>query len=465
MNPSPLNALIVGATGSGKSVFLNDLLAQTDPFYALTCIIDYGLSYETFTRLAGSTPIILRPNGNLTINYLGTLRLPITPEHLANASALAAMMVGRSPDEDRQRHRVALIMKYLNLLYTDVFEEWARRHQEQAIEVARLSCALSQRASRDFTLLDSFIDFRDWQQRCPEEAHTFLHQVPEAEVLQALKDPHGREIVRNLAFARFEHHQHPTHSMLQELMQLDATAADREQAGAIALQLLPWCRSGSFGPLFDGTTNVELASRVVHYELAQIPDSSPDLRAACASLVTQHCHQHIFTLDRSLRKRLIFEECSAFLNIPNSEQILRQAYEQSRKFNTWIAAVFQQYERIRHSPIRAALLGNSRQFFLFKQHDAHDLNALAEDIGLSRSAVETIRGFALPDRQEEGARFLCVRRDHPHDVFGTVINRLSSEMLYAAGSGGAHFEQRRKDLASADTDLTQRIVELSKPTV
>ncbi len=460
MNPSSLHTAVFGDSGSGKSVFLNDFLTQTDPFYALTCIVDYGLSYETFTRLAGATPIILRPNGNLTINYLGTHQLPLSAEHLTNASALAAMMVGRSPDEDRQRHRVALITKYINLLYTDVFEEWSRRHPDDAMDVARLSCALAGRRAPDSTVLESFVDFRDWQKCHPDEAHAVLQQVPESEVVKALKDPLSRELVRNLAFARLSPQQQPTHSMLQELMQLDATAADREQAGAVALQLLPWCRNGNFGVLFDGVTNVDPTSRVTHFEMGQIPESAPALRTASALLVTNHSRQHTFTLDRSLRKRMIFEECSAFLNIPNAEQILREAYEQARKFNTWIVAVFQQYDRIRSSPIRAALLGNSRQFFLFKQ-SSNDLNALAEDLGLSRSAVETIRGFGMPDRQADGARFLCVRREHPHTVFGTVINRLSNEMLYASASGGAHFEQRRKDLAQAGPDLTQHIVEIS----
>ncbi len=465
MNPSPLNALVIGATGSGKSVFLNDLLTQTAPFYALTCIIDYGLSYETYTRLSGGQTLILRPNGNITINYLDTSRLPLTPEHIGKASAQGAMMIGHSADEDRQRYRVALITKYLNLLYRDVFEDWAQRHPDQAMDIARLSCALARRASHDSTLIDTFVDFRDWQKCHPDEAHNLLHQVPEAEVLKTLKDPHGREIVRNLAFSRFTPSQHPTHSMLQELMQLDATAADREQAGAIALQLLPWCRSGSFGVLFDGTTNIELSSSVVQYELGQLPESAAGLRPACAFLVTNHCGQQIFRHDRSLRKRMVFEECSAFLSIPNAEQILREAYEQARKFNTWIVAVFQQYERIRSSPIRAALLGNSRQFFLFKQHDPQDLNALAEDLGLSHSAVETIRGFDLPDGPEEGAKFLYVGREHPHAIFGTVINRSSNEMLYAASSGGAHFEQRHKALAKPCPNLTQRIIELSKPSL
>jgi hypothetical protein len=49
-------------------------------------------------------------------------------------------------------------------------------------------------------------------------------------VLRFLKEPNTRREVRNLAFAYFEPSEYPTHRMLQELLQLDAsdpTANDR----------------------------------------------------------------------------------------------------------------------------------------------------------------------------------------------------------------------------------------------
>ena len=41
-------------------------------------------------------PIVIQPDGDITINYLDTKGLPLTPDHLASATALVARMVGLS---------------------------------------------------------------------------------------------------------------------------------------------------------------------------------------------------------------------------------------------------------------------------------------------------------------------------------------------------------------------------------
>jgi hypothetical protein len=41
--------------------------------------------------------------------------------------------------------------------------------------------------------------------------------------------------------------------------------------------------------------------------------------------------------------------------------------------NCWNIATVQQYARFRESRIRAAVFGNSRQFFLMRQNDRADL--------------------------------------------------------------------------------------------
>ena len=72
----------------------------------------------------GARPIIIHPDGDLTINYLDTKGLPLTPDHLSAATALVARMIGTSAQEDKQMLRQAQIAKYLNLLYEDAFQDW-----------------------------------------------------------------------------------------------------------------------------------------------------------------------------------------------------------------------------------------------------------------------------------------------------------------------------------------------------
>jgi hypothetical protein len=74
--------------------------------------------------------------------------------------------------------------------------------------------------------------------------------------------------------------------MLQELMMLDPMGAERDQIMEIATLILPWCRDGNYGCLFDGTSNLSLTGKVAHFELGYIPDSAKELKAAAGFLIT-----------------------------------------------------------------------------------------------------------------------------------------------------------------------------------
>jgi hypothetical protein len=385
---TPQHAVLIGMSGTGKSVTVCDLLSQTEAYYDYTVIIEEGLSYGIYTKTVdpSSEPIILQPDGSLTMNYLDTAGLPLTPLHLSTATALVARMAGVSSDEEKQMLRQAQISKYLNQLYEDVFLDWSNRYPDKISGVALHACALAcyrrERMANGATTLDAFVDFRDWMATCPDEAEAFLHRFQGAEVLKFAKDPNTSREVRNLAFASFERSEFPTHRMLQELMQLEASGPDRDQVLQIATLLLPWCRDGNYGPLFDGETNISLTGKIAHFELGYIPESAKELKSAAGFLITNYTRQHIISMPRALRKRNVYEEVARFLDIPEGEKIVRESYAQMRKFNTWNIAIVQQYSRFKESRIRSAVFGNSRQFFLMKQNDRADLEDVSHDIDL-----------------------------------------------------------------------------------
>ena len=63
--------------GAGKSVTVCDLLSQTEGYFDYTVIIEEGLSYGLYTQTVepNARPIIIQPDGDLTINYLDTHQL------------------------------------------------------------------------------------------------------------------------------------------------------------------------------------------------------------------------------------------------------------------------------------------------------------------------------------------------------------------------------------------------------
>ena len=446
---TPQHAVLLGMSGAGKSVTVCDLLSQTEAFYDYTVIIEEGLSYEIYTRTVEPTarPIVIQPDGDLTINYLDTHGLPLTAEQLASAMALVAKIAGVSSDEDKQFSREAQIAKYIMLLYEDVFEEWSRRNAHRLLEIARHACILAKlkRTRPGTTTLDVFVDFRDLQRANADLANQQLAGVTEEEALRFLKEPNTRREVRNLAFAYFASSEYPTHRMLQELIQLDGSDS---AAGDLATRLMPWCADGNYGCLLDGASNISLTGKIAHFELGYIPEAAKLLRAVAGFLITNYTRQHIITMPRRLRKRNVYEEVARLLDIPGGEQIVKESYAQMRKFNCWNISIVQQYGRFKESRIRSAVFGNSRQFFLMRQNDRADLEDMGHDVGLTELTKHAILSYPLPDQQsgEKFAAFTYLHSDAKNPICGTAHNVASPEMLYISGSSGAQFDERAAKL-------------------
>jgi hypothetical protein len=487
-NKSPQHAVLLGMSGAGKSVTVCDLLSQTEGYFGYTVIIEEGLSYGIYTATVeeGARPIIIHPDGDLTINYLDTKGLPLTPDHLSAATALVARMIGTSSQEDKQMLRQAQIAKYLNLLYEDAFQDWQKKRHDQLLDIARHALALQKfRAEKmppGATTLETFADFRDQAKPEPnggkpgqtsseaasnfnEWGREYLTRFPEADVLRFLKDPKTSKEVRNLAFAYFAPDEFPTHRMLQELMMLDPMGGERDQIMEIATLILPWCRDGNYGCLFDGISNLSLTGKIAHFELGYIPESAKELKAAAGFLITNHARKHIMTLPRAVRKRNIYEEVARFLDIPGGQEIVQESYAQLRKFNCWNISIVQQYARFKQSRIRSAVFGNSRQFFIMRQNDRADLDDMGKDIALPEVTQHAIMNYPLPDHQagQKYSPFTYLHTDSTRNLCGTVHNVASPEMLYCSSSSGEHFDKRARELRQSSNIVEGIIAHAHSP--
>ena len=488
---TPQHAVLLGMSGAGKSVTVCDLLTQTEGYFGYTVIIEEGLSYGIYTATVqdGARPIIIHPDGDLSINYLDTKGLPLTPDHLSAATALVARMIGTSTAEDKEMLRRAQIAKYLNLLYEDVFQDWSRTHHADLLDIARHALALQKYRAENLppgsTTLEAYTSFRDeakpqagpapsmgcWASTARDGCSAFndwgrsyLGQFTEGEALRFLKDPLTSKEVRNLAFAYFRPEEFPTHRMLQELMTLEPSGTERDAILEIATLLLPWCRDGNYGCLFDGTSNLSLTGPIAHFELGYIPESARELKSAAGFLITNHARKHIMTLPRGIRKRLVYEEVARFLDIPGGQEIVSESYAQLRKFNCWNIAIVQQYARFKQSRIRSVVFGNSRQFFILRQNDRADLEDMAGDIALPDVTRHSIMSYPLPDHQsgQKFSPFTYFHTDSQRNLCGTVHNVASPEMLYCSSSSGEHFDRRARELRQAPSVL-EGIIQHAQP--
>jgi hypothetical protein len=412
--PSPQHAVLLGATGAGKSVTMCDLLEQTAPYFSYTVIIEEGLSYTKYTQALGERPIVLHPDGDLTINYFDTDGMPLNQLQHATAVALVARMIGEAPDAEAQQIRQAIFGQYIQQLYQDAFEEWTKRHREAMPGIERIACAAhrwkQQKMGLGSTELESFADLRDRLASKDDEAQQFLADLPEQDITAFLKNAQTERLVMAVAHAHYHREDFPTHASLVELMQFSRFAEHKkEQIDHLATLLSAWCAHGQYGKLFDGSTNISLTGQIAHFELGYIPEQATELKTAAGLLITGFTRQHIISLPREHRKRIIYEELARFLDVPGGEKIVAESYAQLRKFNCWTASIVQQYSRFKGSRIRPVVIGNSKQFFLMRQFDRSDIDDVGRDISLPESVCASIQNYPMPEQQPEGKKFssLC----------------------------------------------------------
>src|SRR5260370_17168195 len=108
-----------------------------------------------------------------------------------------------------------------------------------------------------------------------------------------------------------------------------------------------------------------------------------------------------------------------------------------RKFGCNILAVVQQYDVIKDSPVRGAMIGNSKMFLITAQQSREDACDIGEAVSLSQKTVDTIHNYPLPELMDPATRFSAftyIANDKIRRLFGTVKNVASRELLYAASS-------------------------------
>ena len=190
-----------------------------------------------------------------------------------------------------------------------------------------------------------------------------------------------------------------------------------------------------------------------------------EMRAAANFLVANYGRQKIITMPRSVPKIAIFEEAARTLEIPGGVRMIQEYYRQMRKFGCNILAVVQQYDVLKASEVRGAMIGNSKMFFVTSQQSRDDAKEIGAALGLSDKTVETIHSYPLPelmDPKERFSAFTYIANNKIRRLVGTVKNVASRELLYAASSDNETFDRRAESLGSYQNIVTGIIEESEK---
>lgn len=392
---------IAGGSRAGKSAQFNHLLYQTGPFFDFDVLIEEGGAHTNYTGDHGCKPIVIQKSGNITINYLDTLGVPLDGNQLANAISLTCHFAGRTGDDRLNNRRRAYLSYYLGVLYREAQQDWARRHAEENRKAQREACATyrwhAARLTADDTLFDAYTQFRDRAAANDGEALEFMARITEAEITHFLKNPQTAHLGERHAFAFFKPEEYPRHSELAELLRLRSSPDhDRAEVAELAALMDNWCCSGEYGPLFDGVTNRRFDDRVVHFELAKADNNDPGLRGAIALNLTGRIRQQIVTMPRSLRKRFTMEELARLVQMPGGAKLALELAAQLAKYNCVFCFILQDFPQIAHIEGISSLLNNTRQWLILRHDDVKEFGLFADRILLPESMREAVCQYPIP---------------------------------------------------------------------
>jgi type IV secretion system protein TrbE len=457
INGTPQMAACFGMSGAGKSATMVDILSQTECYYDYTCIIEEGNSYGTFVKLMNEETLLVNPTSDFTINYFDTRQLPITNNHISSSAALVSKMCGTIQDEDKMRLRRAMLTYYIQESYNDKYKMWANENESKIPEIAKWGLASNRYwksyMPKDSEFIEGWVEFRDMYKQKNEKALEVYSKVSEEDISKFIQTQ--KQELRNISHAWYSPEDYPVHSELCDILSTvpNLRQHSEEEVKRISTLLGQWrAGEGDSGKIFDGVTSIDLTGKVGHFELGMIPESADYMKPVVTFLINNLVRNHIITLPRSSRKRIIFEEVGRLLGVEGGEKIVSECFAQMRKFNTWVLTIIQQYEKFKHSPIRATITGNCKQYYLLAQRDRGDIKDMSKDIYMPQLLKETLTEYPQPEK----AGYSCFSYwfdDTPKAKYGTIKNVVSKEMLYVASTKGEDVEKRERELKQQDMNI------------
>ena len=160
----------------------------------------------------------------------------------------------------------------------------------------------------------------------------------------------------------------------------------------------------------------------MHFELGVADKTDRTLKIAASLTIAGKIRQHIIRMPRSVPKRFTWEEFAADMDVPDNDKLASELIAQLAKYNCTFTYIIQNYGQFRDSPVAAPLLGNTSQFFLFRQEDPKDIADLGARIHMPeslRDAVSKYRKVVNMPANDRYARFCYFSRAAFPEIAGS----------------------------------------------
>lgn len=299
------NACVVGVSGSGKSVLLNDIALGYLGVGGRCWIIDVGRSYEKLCQTVGGQFIEFTPDAQICLNPFSMIKdIDDFDDQMGMLRDLLAQMI--SPSEPLGDYERSQIEIHLRSLYYE---------KGNAMTMDDLAYSLINNCERGGPN----------PQAVDDEYRQKIRNMP----------PEERDKICDPTIRR------------------------------LGVQLFPYTSDGSYGRYFNGPANIEFKSNFIVLELEELA-SKPDLQTVVMFLLMYKITDAMY-LTRDQPKICIIDEAWSLLNGGRSATFIETGYRRARKYKGSFITGTQSIGDYSKSPAAEAALNNADWMFLLRQ--------------------------------------------------------------------------------------------------
>ena len=395
------NGVVAGATGTGKSAFVIQLLLQVLRPKVTAIIIDKGAnipasSYLTLTRALGGTEIVFSLGAGTSINPFD-----VEPGQLR-------FFLGEEVPTDIADHATAKHNFLINLVDTLVSQRGG----------AHLS--LDEKNLMGEAIIHTY---RRIAAVHGNEQPVFLHDL-----VPTLRNPG------------------PVGG--QEPSPEQKAAMDR-----IATRLIQWIERGRYAQLLDRPTTVKIGGPITYVDLGPIT-GQPDLMPVAILMLNDLIYRQALRRVGKERTIVVQDELWAVLRDPIAAQFLDDMYRRFRHVGASVLSVSQDMRDF-SSPEARAILGNSTWWFLLQPTDPRATIEMAQ-----LNDGEAALLASLGSRAGEYSEILVLARLGDHRESG-VIQAVPTSLEFWLSASAAHEKALRAEYVADAGDLQRGLRRLA----
>lgn len=311
-NPSGnYNGCIIGTSGSGKSVLLQEIIERSLANAGRCWVIDQGRSYENMVKMFGGQYLEFKASNQLCLNPFSMI--DDFNEDMEMVKPVIAQMVSPSrPLDDYESSQLEL---HINSLWQDYLLEPTR-----IPTITDLANSLKNNCSMG-------------------------GPNPEAQSSEAQLDWNAR-------LGRM--------TLEERAKFCDPRIRD------LGVQLFPFTQDGIYGKWFDGVANVQMKSNFIVLELEEL-NSKRDLRSVILMLLMYEITRQMMKGDRSTNSTVIIDEAWDLMSEGQTGQFIEAGYRKARKYGGQFLTATQGVDDYFKSPISIAAFMNADCMFLMRQ--------------------------------------------------------------------------------------------------